>query len=91
VGHEVPDGAIATVRPDGPDLTIVDIAGKGGVFHLARPIWSPSGNYIAYHRLDMGQISEPASMDICIASPDGQTRTNLTAGVDAFAYPVAWR
>jgi len=87
-----PSGEIATIRPDGSDLKIVTVRSSGEWASVTTPTWSPTGGHLAYRQLSPQKPVElPPDTDVFRAAADGHAPINLTADVDTFVSPIAWR
>jgi hypothetical protein len=79
---------IATVRPDGSDLTTIIRSRSGGnVRGVSQARWSPTGAHLIYS--SFGGIDDP--VDIYRATASGGSKTNLTGDIDDYVKPLAWR
>jgi hypothetical protein len=71
-------------------VTAPHTSGKRSVVNTPR--WSPSGSHLLYRRVSVPKPVElPADFDVFLAAADGRGAVNLTADVDTFLTPVAWR
>ena len=87
-----PLGDIATVLPDGSDLKIVIGHPSGELFSVTTPTWSPTGGHLIYQKVSFPKpVESPADADVLLTPVDGEISTNLTADLELFLVPVAWR
>jgi Tol biopolymer transport system component len=85
-------GGIATIRPDGTELKTVIVHNAAEWSSVTRPLWSPTGGHLAYRQVSFRKPVEfAADFDVFLAAADGDRPVNLTADVDTFLTPVAWR
>lgn len=80
--------SIKTVCTDGSGLTPIVPPWKNG--WGAFPIWSPSGNYIAYSAVT-GINEWKRQRQVIIATADGQTIGTVGAKTSGIVLPLGWR
>lgn len=85
--------AIATIRPDGTDFTILVPSALDEIVAVSRPLWSPTGSDLLYRYVGSWtrDYTTPVDVDVCRLTLNQGTMQNLTPAWPDFATPVAWR